>query len=153
MAAPCLSLPHPAGTFLSWTWPGPLRLGLVELIFAFFFVDLFDNVGTLVGVCEQGRIPARGETAAGGAALSRRCGGYNVRRRHRHVNRDELHRKRSGVAAGARTGFGNLLIAALFLVRDILFAARQRNPDLCDGAGADPGRAPDVQSRCACTVG
>lgn len=30
--------------------PGALRLGAVEIVFVFLFVDLFDNVGTLVGV-------------------------------------------------------------------------------------------------------
>ena len=30
-----------------------MHLGFLEIIFAFLFVDLFDNVGTLVGVCEQ----------------------------------------------------------------------------------------------------
>jgi AGZA family xanthine/uracil permease-like MFS transporter len=48
------SLPHPSGTFLKLDLRSATRLGLGELIFIFFFVDLFDNVGTLVGVCEQG---------------------------------------------------------------------------------------------------
>ena len=30
--------------------PGALRLGAFEIVFVFLFVDLFDNVGTLVGV-------------------------------------------------------------------------------------------------------
>ena len=30
--------------------PGALRIGLVEIVFVFLFVDLFDNVGTLVAV-------------------------------------------------------------------------------------------------------
>ncbi len=38
------------------------KLGLGDLIFVFFFVDLFDNVGTLVGVCEQGGFLRDGKT-------------------------------------------------------------------------------------------
>lgn len=30
--------------------PGALHIGIAEIIFAFLFVDLFDNIGTLVGV-------------------------------------------------------------------------------------------------------
>ena len=53
------SLPHPAGTFMKMDFRSAARLGSGELIFVFFFVDLFDNVGTLVGVCEQGGFHAR----------------------------------------------------------------------------------------------
>src|SRR5262249_117217 len=49
-----LSLPHPQSTFLKLDVRAALHLGLLEIIFAFLFVDLFDNVGTLLGVCEQG---------------------------------------------------------------------------------------------------
>src|ERR1017187_7735265 len=48
------SLPHPGGTFLKLNLRAATSIGLGELIFVFFFVDLFDNVGTLVGVCEEG---------------------------------------------------------------------------------------------------
>src|SRR4029077_8405418 len=48
------SLPHPSGTFLKLDFRSAFKIGLGELIFVFLFVDLFDNVGTLVGVCEQG---------------------------------------------------------------------------------------------------
>jgi len=47
-------LPHPSSAFLKMDLRGALHLGLVEIIFIFLFVDLFDNVGTMVGVCEQG---------------------------------------------------------------------------------------------------
>jgi adenine/guanine/hypoxanthine permease len=35
---------------------GALRFGLVEIVFVFLFVDLFDNVGTLVAVGKQARL-------------------------------------------------------------------------------------------------
>ena len=47
--------------------PGALRLGVLEIVFVFFFVDLFDNLGTLVAVTKKaglvdadGRIPRLG---------------------------------------------------------------------------------------------
>ena len=36
--------------------PGALRLGAIEIIFVFLFVDLFDNVGTLVAVGKKARL-------------------------------------------------------------------------------------------------
>ena len=35
---------------------GALRYGLVEIVFVFLFVDLFDNIGTLVAVGKQARL-------------------------------------------------------------------------------------------------
>src|SRR5258705_5082872 len=48
------SVPHPSGTLFKLDLRGATKLALGELVFVFFFVDLFDNVGTLIGVCEQG---------------------------------------------------------------------------------------------------
>ena len=58
-----VSMPHPSLTFLKFDLHGALHLGLFEIMFIFLFVDLLDNVGTLVAVCEQagfvkdGKIP------------------------------------------------------------------------------------------------
>ncbi len=35
---------------------GALSYGLVEIVFVFLFVDLFDNIGTLVAVGKQARL-------------------------------------------------------------------------------------------------
>src|SRR3984885_14931365 len=48
------SWPRPSSTWLQLDLRGALHLGLLESVFVFLFVDLFDNIGTLVGVCEQG---------------------------------------------------------------------------------------------------
>ncbi len=42
-----------AGTFLKLDIRGALSKGLLEIIFVFFFVDLFDNLGTLVAVTKR----------------------------------------------------------------------------------------------------
>ncbi|HXN65303.1 MAG TPA: NCS2 family permease [Candidatus Acidoferrales bacterium] len=110
-----LSLPHPASTFLKLDLAGALRLGLVELIFAFFFVDLFDNVGTLVGVCEQGGSLREGKLPRAGRALLADAVGTMFGAATGTSTVTSYIESASGVAAGARTGFGNLLIAALFL--------------------------------------
>ncbi len=110
-----LSLPHPASTFLKLDLAGALRLGLVELIFAFFFVDLFDNVGTLVGVCEQGGFLREGKLPRAGRALLADAVGTMFGALTGTSTVTSYIESASGVAEGARTGFGNLLIAALFL--------------------------------------
>jgi adenine/guanine/hypoxanthine permease len=48
--------------------PGALRLGLVEIVFVFLFVDLFDNVGTLLAV---GKKAGLFEHAAGVPRMNR----------------------------------------------------------------------------------
>src|SRR5437868_11954780 len=63
------SWPHPAGTWLQLDLRGALHLGLTEIVFIFLFVDLFDNVGTLVGVCEQGGFVKDGKIPRVGRAL------------------------------------------------------------------------------------
>ncbi len=40
-------------TFLKLDIPGALHVGLFEIVFVFFFVDLFDNLGTLVAVTKR----------------------------------------------------------------------------------------------------
>lgn len=43
-------------TFLKLDVPGALRLGLLEIVFLFLFVDVFDNIGTLVAVGKRARL-------------------------------------------------------------------------------------------------
>jgi AGZA family xanthine/uracil permease-like MFS transporter len=109
------SLPHPGGTLLKLDFAGAARLGLVELIFVFFFVDLFDNVGTLVGVCEQGGFMREGKLPRASRALLADAMGTMFGALTGTSTVTSYIESAAGVAAGARTGLGNLVIAALFL--------------------------------------
>ena len=111
-----ISLPHPGGTFLQMDLRAALHLGLVEIVFAFLFVDLFDNVGTLVGVCEQagfvdnGRIPRVGRALLAdgiGTMFGAVTGTSTV---------TSYIESAAGVAAGSRTGLSNVFVAGLFLL-------------------------------------
>lgn len=108
------SLPHPAGTFLKLNLAGAARLGLGELIFVFFFVDLFDNVGTLVGVCEQGGLLRDGRLPRAHRALLADAFGTMVGALAGTSTVTSYIESAAGVAAGGRTGLGNVLIATLF---------------------------------------
>jgi AGZA family xanthine/uracil permease-like MFS transporter len=110
------SMPHPSSTFLQLDFRGALHLGFLEILFAFLFVDLFDNVGTLVGVCEQagfvkdGKIPRVGRILLAdsvGTIFGSLTGTSTV---------TSYIESAAGVAAGARTGLSNLAVAALFLL-------------------------------------
>jgi adenine/guanine/hypoxanthine permease len=109
-----LSLPHPSGTFMKLDLRAASHLGLGELIFVFFFVDLFDNVGTLVGVCEQGGFLRNGKFPRASRALLSDAFGTITGALTGTSTVTSYIESAAGVAAGARTGLGNVLIAALF---------------------------------------
>jgi len=108
------SMPHPWGTLLQLDLRGAFHLGLLEILFAFLFVDLFDNVGTLVGVCEQagfvkdGKIPRVGRVLvadAVGSVFGSLAGTSTV---------TSYIESAAGMAVGARTGLSNVMVAFLF---------------------------------------
>ncbi len=110
------SLPHPSSTWLQLDFRGASRLGLLEILFAFLFVDLFDNVGTLVGVCEQGGFIKDGKIPRVGRVLVADALGTIVGSLTGTSTVTSYIESAAGVAAGARTGLSNVAVAALFLV-------------------------------------
>lgn len=110
------SLPHPSSTFLQLDLRAAAKLGLSELIFVFFFVDLFDNVGTLVAVCEQGDFLRDGKLPRASRALLADAFGTMAGALTGTSTVTSYIESAAGVAAGGRTGLGNILIAALFLL-------------------------------------
>jgi len=111
-----ISFPHPEGTFLQLDLRSALRLGFVEIAFAFLFVDLFDNVGTLVGVCEQGGFVVDGKIPRVGKALLADGIGTMFGALTGTSTVTSYIESAAGVAAGARTGLANMVVAALFLL-------------------------------------
>ena len=111
-----VSMPHPAGTFLQLDLRAALHLGLLEIIFAFLFVDLFDNVGTLLGVCEQGGFVKDGQIPRVGRALLADGVGTIFGALTGTSTVTSYIESAAGVAAGARTGLSNVFVAVLFLM-------------------------------------
>ena len=109
------SLPHPSATWLQLDLRGALHLGLFEIVFVFLFVDLFDNVGTLVGVCEQGGFVKDGKIPRVGRALVSDAVGTIFGSLTGTSTVTSYIESAAGVAAGARTGLSNIFVAALFL--------------------------------------
>ncbi|MGO9086449.1 MAG: NCS2 family permease [Candidatus Sulfotelmatobacter sp.] len=114
--AAIFSLPHPSSTWLQLDLRGALHLGLLEIVFIFLFVDLFDNVGTLVGVCEQGGFVKNGKIPRVGRALVSDAIGTIFGALTGTSTVTSYIESAAGVAAGARTGLSNIVVAALFLL-------------------------------------
>ena len=110
------SLPHPSSTWLQLDLRGALHLGLLEIVFVFLFVDLFDNVGTLVGVCEQGGFVQNGKIPRVGRALVSDAVGSIFGALTGTSTITSYIESAAGVAAGARTGLSNVFVAAFFLL-------------------------------------
>ena len=86
-----VAMPHPSSTFLQLDLRGAIHLGLLEILFAFLFVDLFDNVGTLVGVCEQAGFIKDGKLPRVGRALMADAVGTIFGSPGRHFHGHQLH--------------------------------------------------------------
>ncbi|HEX4782914.1 MAG TPA: NCS2 family permease [Candidatus Sulfotelmatobacter sp.] len=110
------SWPHPSSTWLQLDFRGALHLGLLEIVFVFLFVDLFDNVGTLVGVCEQGGFVKDGKIPRVGRALVSDAMGTIFGALTGTSTVTSYIESAAGVAAGARTGLSNVFVAGLFLL-------------------------------------
>jgi adenine/guanine/hypoxanthine permease len=108
--------PSLAPTLFKLDIAGALSTGLLTVVFVFFFLDLFDTMGTLIGVSSQagflkeGRLP-RTDTAmlsdavgtAGGALLGTSTVTSYIE-------------SAAGIAHGAKTGLANVFTAILFLI-------------------------------------
>ena len=110
------SMPHPSSTFLQLDFRSAIHLGFLEILLAFLFVDLFDNVGTLVGVCEQGGFIKDGKIPRVGRVLLADSIGTIFGALTGTSTVTSYIESAAGVAAGARTGLSNVAVAGLFLV-------------------------------------
>jgi len=117
LPAKVFAIPSLRPTFLQLDIRGALNLGLLEIVFVFLFVDMFDNIGTLVGVTrqaglmnEKGEIPRINRVLladASGSMVGALCGTSTV---------TSYIESAAGVAAGGRTGLTAVVVAILFLV-------------------------------------
>ena len=94
---------------------GALSLGFFNIIFAFLFVDLFDTVGTLIGVSERGGFLKNGKLPRANRALLADSLGTIAGSVFGTPTVTTYVESASGVAAGGRTGLTSLTVALLFL--------------------------------------
>ena len=95
---------------------GALRPEMVAVIFVFFFLALFDSVGTLVAVGEQAGLMRDGTLPRARGALLADAVGTVVGAGLGTSTVTAFIESATGVAAGGRTGLTAVVIAALFLL-------------------------------------
>ncbi|MBN1223894.1 MAG: NCS2 family permease [Candidatus Aminicenantes bacterium] len=112
LAAPPSVLP----TFLKLDILGALKTGLISVIFIFFFLDLFDTIGTLIGVSgpvgflKDGKLPRADKAMfsdAVGTISGALLGTSTV---------TSYIESASGISQGARTGLANVFTSFLFMI-------------------------------------
>jgi AGZA family xanthine/uracil permease-like MFS transporter len=95
---------------------GALSQNLIAVIFVFFFLDLFDTVGSLIGIAKQAGLIVNGKLPRAGRALMADAIGTVGSALTGNTTMVSYIESASGVAAGGRTGAAALVTAALFLL-------------------------------------
>jgi len=112
-----MALPPSLGpTFLKADLGAACTWHLVPFIVIFLFMDLFDTLGTLVGVCEQGGFSRNGRVPRAERVLLVDAAGTVVGAALGTSTVTSFIESAAGVEQGARTGLANLVTAALFLL-------------------------------------
>lgn len=117
-----MGIPSLAPTFLQFDFSAVMSFNFIAVMLSFMFVDLFDTIGTLIGVAskakmldEDGKLPrVRGALLAD--AMATTCGAVLGTSTVTTTVESS-----AGVAAGGRTGLTALTVAVLFLL-SIFFA-------------------------------
>lgn len=94
---------------------GALKSGLIPIIFVFFFLDVFDTVGTLVGVCAPAGFFKNGKLPKANQAMLADATGTLVGTLLGTSTVTSYIESSTGIAQGARTGLANVVTAVLFL--------------------------------------
>ncbi|WP_305856118.1 NCS2 family permease [Balneatrix alpica] len=109
--------PSVAPTFMQMDIAGALNIGMLSIIFAFLFVDLFDTAGTLVGVSqraglldEQGKLPRMGRALIADSTATMAGAMMGTSTTTSYIE------SAAGVSAGGRTGLTAVVVGGLFLL-------------------------------------
>ncbi len=102
---------------LSFDWSVILSFKFFVVFFTFFFVDIFDTVGTLVGVANRGKLTdANGKIPRVKQALLSDAVGTTVGALLGTSTVTSYVESTAGVTAGGRTGLTSVVTGALFLL-------------------------------------
>lgn len=113
-----VSMPHSISDIcLQFEWDNVFTLDMVVVVFTFLFIDMFDTIGTLVGVCTKakimspdGRIPRVKEAFMADAIATTVGACIGTSTTTTYVE------SASGVAQGGRTGLTAFAIAICFAI-------------------------------------
>ncbi len=95
---------------------GALTIGALPVIFIFFFLDLFDSIGSLIGIAHQGNFMKGEDLPRAKQALMADAIGTTASGLIGNSTIVSYIESATGVAEGARTGLANLVTAGMFLL-------------------------------------
>ena len=115
--AALMQLPDWRSTFLQLDIRGVLRIGLLEIVFVFLFVDMFDNIGSLMGLGQQtgfldaeGKMPRINRALLADAIATTAGALFGTSTVVTYIE------SATGVSEGGRTGLTAVTVAFLFLL-------------------------------------
>ena len=108
--------PSLAPTFLQLDIMGALSSGLISVVFVFFFLDLFDTVGTLIGVADQAGYIVDGELPQANRAVMADAVGTVTGALLGTSTVTSYIESAAGISEGGRTGLANIVTGCLFLL-------------------------------------
>ena len=111
------ALPDPRGAVLQLDIRGALALGVLDIVFVFLFVDMFDTVGSLLGLAQQGGyLREDGSLPRVNRALLADASGTLAGALLGTSTVTTYVESAAGIGAGGRTGLTAVTVAALFLL-------------------------------------
>jgi AGZA family xanthine/uracil permease-like MFS transporter len=113
--------PSIAPTLMQLDVAGAFQPAMVSVIFVFFFLALFDSVGTLVGVASQAGLMRDGTLPRARPALLADAIGTVIGAALGTSTVTAYIESATGVAAGGRTGLANVVTASLFFLSLFFF--------------------------------
>jgi AGZA family xanthine/uracil permease-like MFS transporter len=114
--------PSMAPTLFKLDIMGALKFSLYPVIFSLFFADLFDTIGTFVGVASRtGMIDEQGNLKRGNKALFADSLGTVIGALLGTSNTTTYVESAAGVSAGGRTGLTSVVVSLMF-VASIIFS-------------------------------
>jgi AGZA family xanthine/uracil permease-like MFS transporter len=93
-----------------------LKQNLIAVILIFFFLDLFDTVGSLIGIAKQAGLMKEGKLPRAGRALLADAIGTVGSALAGNTTMVSYIESASGVAVGGRTGLAALVTAGMFVI-------------------------------------
>jgi AGZA family xanthine/uracil permease-like MFS transporter len=95
---------------------GALNTGLITVVFVFFFLDLFDTIGTLIGISGQAGFLKNGKLPRANKAMFSDAVGTVSGALMGTSTVTSYIESASGISQGSRTGLSNVFTSILFIV-------------------------------------
>ncbi len=137
--------PSIAPTFFKLNFTPQITVGFLSIVFVFLFMDMFDTIGTLVGVSERAGFLKDGKLPRAGRAMMADSVGTVAGALLGTSTVTSFIESSAGIKQGARTGFSNIIVAAGFLLAlffSPLVGVIGKGVEVAEGVFLNPVTAP-----------